>query len=166
MNLSNEELLSIIEKNDENNLIKASKELLLRNVVGVQDRLLDILKNTQNNVIRNELALLLSDAKNPKLFEVIVDLLKNSKTSNSRGTLLYALGGYNCSSILSLLVDFVISGNFEVSNQAYNLITEINSNIQESVWTECKNKIENALRNNASKNMELLKELLNIFNDN
>ncbi len=97
MNLSNEELLLIIENNDEVNLIKASKELVLRKEEGIQDRLLQILKSTQSNIIRNDLALLLSDEKNPKLFEVLVDLLKDSKTLNSRGTLLYALSGYECS---------------------------------------------------------------------
>lgn len=166
MNLSKEELLLVIERNDEQHLIEASRELLSRKVEGVQDKLLEILKNTENAIIRNGLALLLSDEKNLKLFDVVVDLLKDKKTINSRGTLLYSLSGYDCTSILTLLVDFVITGNFEVSNQAFNLISEIDGKIPESVWIECKAKIEDALQSGTSNNVNLLKKLHLLFEEN
>ena len=68
-------------------------------------RLLQLLRTTESPIIRNAAALALSDLNEPQAFQVLVDLLRDERTQNNRGTLLYALGAYDCSSILPLLVE-------------------------------------------------------------
>ncbi|WP_336776994.1 HEAT repeat domain-containing protein [Paenibacillus sp. MMO-58] len=87
------------------------------------------LKNTENKILRNEIALALSDFRNPEAVEPIIELLKDPKTLGSRGSLLYALRPFDYSSHLELLIDFLINGNFEVRHEAKYLLQLLNVRI-------------------------------------
>ncbi|PXW77906.1 hypothetical protein C7451_10311 [Blastomonas natatoria] len=73
---------------------------------------------------RNSLALELSDTKDPRLFDSLVRLIQRPELLNNRGTLLYCLENYDCSSIVDLLVHLVETGNFEVSAAAEIILDE------------------------------------------
>lgn len=76
------------------------------------------LEATESHLERNALAIELSDAKEPRLFAPLVRLIQRPELVNHRGTLVYCLEDYDCSSIADLLVELVETGNLEVSLQA------------------------------------------------
>ncbi|MFB9330882.1 HEAT repeat domain-containing protein [Paenibacillus aurantiacus] len=100
------------------------------------------LKNTENKILRNEIALALSDIRDPAAVEPIIDLLKNPKTLGSRGSLLYALRPFDYSSHLELLIDFVINGNFEVRHEANYLLQQLDIRIPENLINKIKKSID------------------------
>lgn len=156
-------LLGHFEDLDESKVINAARELISSGEKNVQTKLLEILYKTNSRGIRNALALLLTDIKNEDAFDVIVALLTDNRTINNRGTLLYALYNYNCSTLLPLLIDFVINGNFEESNGALNLITGIETWVSEDDWNQNKIKISEALKVANEERKPLLLELWALF---
>ena len=79
-------------------------------------------------VARNRLALKLSDiSDSQELFSALTQLLQNAKTIGARGTLLYALRKFDCTTIFSLLIDFVIAGGWEVAHEAHSRICAIDA---------------------------------------
>jgi hypothetical protein len=76
------------------------------------------LETTDSHQERNSLALALADTIDPRVFKSLVRLIQRPELVNNRGTLLYCLENYDCSSITDLLVGLVKTGNFEVSAEA------------------------------------------------
>jgi len=100
------------------------------------------LNNTENKILRNEIALALSDIRNPAAVEPIIELLKDPKTLGSRGSLLYALRPFDYSSHIGLLVDFVINGNFEVRHEAKYLLQLLDVRVPEDLIIKIKEAID------------------------
>lgn len=91
--------------------------------------LITYLRNTENSIIRNALAIALSDMRDERAIEPIVELLEDPKTLGNRGTLLYALEPFDCTSHLETLVRQFLTGNFEVQAGAYQLIESMGATI-------------------------------------
>ncbi len=159
------ELLQALDSSDPDVVADAAGKLALCQEASAAPRLLELLRTTDNPVIRNAAALALSDLKEPQAFLVLVDLLRDERTGKSRGTLLYALGAYDCSSILPLLVDLVIDGNFEVSRQALGLIQGIETELDEQKWSACTVRLRAALASASAERRPLIGELLVLFEE-
>lgn len=84
------------------------------------------------------------------------------KLIGKRGTLLYALGFFDYSPYIGLLIDFIISGNFEESRQSLNLIESIDINIEHEVIDSCIAKIIKDI-NRQEEKIEFLLEALDIL---
>ena len=54
----------------------------------------------------------------------ILQAISAPENVNHRGTLVYALSGFNCEPFLETLVDLALTGNFEVSTGAFSIIEE------------------------------------------
>ncbi len=132
-----DELLDRIQSGDPGAIVDAAREVARRGETAAAPSLRQILARTESPVVRNAVALALSDMKDPSTFDLLVDLLKNPRTEGSRGTLLYALGEYDCSLILPLLVSLVVDGNFEVSRQTLSIIAGIEAELDEAIWRTC-----------------------------
>jgi HEAT repeat protein len=157
------ELLRQLESGDPPKVVAAARELAARQELSAATPLLELLRTTNDVTARNAAALALGDLKHPPAFDVLVDLLKDERTRGSRGTLLYAIGAFECSSILPTLVDFVIDGNFEVSRQAFSLIGGIETEVDERTWDACTSRLRNALVVAPDERRPLLRELLELF---
>jgi hypothetical protein len=125
----------------------------------------DVLLTTNDPAARNALAMILSDQKHPAGFDALVKLLGDDRTRAHRGTLLYALGVYDCSSILPMLIDFVIDGTFEVSRQAHSLISSIETEVDDQVWNVCAEHLRRALPCADPERQPVLAELLVLFDE-
>jgi len=79
--------------------------------------LIDLLEKTPHSAIRNAAAVALSDLGDNQAFQPIIAMIQHPKTKENRGTLIYALQRFDCSTIVPFLVDLVISGNYEVSSE-------------------------------------------------
>lgn len=73
---------------------------------------------------RNKAALELMDAGDQRACQPLVAAICEVANEDNRGTLVYALGAFDCSAYIDLMVDLVISGNYEVASCAFNIIEE------------------------------------------
>lgn len=74
--------------------------------------------------VRDKAALDLMDIGNEIAVDPLLRAIAKPENQNHRGTLVYALGAFNCEPFLEVLVDLVLTGNFEVSTGAFSLIEE------------------------------------------
>lgn len=158
-----QKLLEHIQGDNPRAIIEAARELASRGEPAAAPRLRQVLASTEDPLVRNALALALSDMKDPPAFDALLDLIKSARTEGKRGTLLYALGAYDCSTALPVLVDVVIHGNFEESNQALSLINEIETELDEATWRECNQQLRSALPLASDERRPLLEKLIELF---
>ena len=71
---------------------------------------------------RNALALRLAEAKTPGLPEALIRLIERADLRANRGTLVHALGHYDCAEHLNFLLGLVINGGLEVAGEAFEII--------------------------------------------
>jgi HEAT repeat protein len=74
--------------------------------------------------VRDKAALDLMDLGNESAVGPLLHAISKPENLNHRGTLVYALGAFNCEPFLEVLVDLVLTGNFEVSTGAFGIIQE------------------------------------------
>jgi hypothetical protein len=127
--------------------------------------LLELLRQTSHHDIRDAVAVALRDLADDGALQPLISLVLDPKTEGHRGTLVYALGGLKCSSVLPFLVDLVIAGNFEVSHEAFLAIESIESEIDPQIWDLCLEKIRAAVPQSQREKVELLEELLEVFEE-
>lgn len=125
--------LKLLKKSLETDDLKEVEHLL--DVVGTEQvkeaipLLLEFLKRTNNHQLRNQIALCLSDIGCDEVVKPIIDMINNPKTLGNRGTLLYSLEPFECSEHLDSLVHHLITGNFEVQAEAFQLIQAMKGRI-------------------------------------
>lgn len=79
---------------------------------------LELLENTADPVERNALALRCAEARLAGADKVLARLIQRPDLVDARGTLVHALGYFDCTPYIALLVDLVITGSFEVAHEA------------------------------------------------
>lgn len=119
--------------------------------------LIEYLKSTDNALIRNSIALTLSDIGSEEVVQPLIDVINDPKTLGYRGTLLYALEPFDCSAHIETLIYHLITGNFEVQAQSYQLIESIKGEISDEVLLKCIIKVKEEL-NEKERQMELLSD--------
>ena len=127
--------------------------------------LIELLKTTQNHLIRDAATLALRDLKDERAIKPLVSLIKDPKTARHRGTLVYALEVFDGAVILPFLVDLVMTGNFETRHEAFLAIESTFSVIDENVLQVCLKKVEDALAQTTGERAEWLTELVNLLNE-
>jgi len=76
------------------------------------------LEATDDAIERNRLALDLAETGDSRLFDCLIRPIQRPELENQRGTLVYCLEDYDCSSVAILLAKLVETGNFEVASHA------------------------------------------------
>lgn len=124
--------------------------------------LIEQLESTENPLLRNAIALALSDIGNPEAVQPIINMLKHPKTKGYRGTLLAALEPFDYSAHIDMLIDFLVDGNFEVSRKSLLLLEQIIENVSDEKKKEYIEKLSDEIENLEDK-IELLSEAIDIF---
>ncbi len=150
---------------DTNTVIKAAHTLGDLGDRQAVPMLIDMLQTTSNPTIRDAIAVGLRELGDERALHPLLSLIADPKTEGHRGTLVYALEGFNCASCLSFLVDLVISSNFEVSHQAFLVIESIESKVSAMTLDTCLQRVQEALSQSDDEKVELLKELIEMLND-
>jgi HEAT repeat protein len=127
--------------------------------------LLTLLQETDDPIVRNAAAVGIRELGDVRAVPVLSSLLTDPKTEGQRGTLVYALRGFDCAPLLPLLVDLVITGGFEVSRQALQAIESIKSEIPPDMWTLCLHKIKEAQPKATGDKADLLRELRDLYEE-
>jgi hypothetical protein len=126
--------------------------------------LIELLQTTTDPDIRDAAAVGLRELGDQSALHPLVSLINDPKTEGNRGTLVYALEGLDCASVIPLLVDLVINSNFEVSHQAFTVIDSIDSEVDEGILNLCIQKVQDALSENEEK-ADLLEDLVDLLSD-
>jgi CRISPR/Cas system-associated endonuclease Cas1 len=82
------------------------------------------LEQTNDHIERNKLALDLAETRDPRVFDALLRLIQRKDLENRRGTLVYCLENYDCSSVRDLLAHLAETGNLEVAAGAQLILEE------------------------------------------
>ena len=80
--------------------------------------------SSSNAAIRDIAALGLMEIGNDEAVPYLLNAIRSQETENHRGTLVFSLSAFDCRKYLLDLVDFCLTGTFEVSSNAYNIIND------------------------------------------
>ncbi len=127
--------------------------------------LIDLLQTTPDPSIRNAAAVGLRELGDDSALHPLIALIMSPKTEQHRGTLIYALEGFDSSPVLEVLVDLVITGNFEVSHQAFSVIESIETVVSEETLNRCLQNIHSVLPKCDKERTELLEELIELLSE-
>jgi len=108
-----EEIEQILDQIAEGNYIESTPFLIQQ------------LETTNNHMLRNKIALTLSDMACVDAVVPIINLLNNPKTLGYRGTLLYALTPFDYSPFADMLLGLLLTGNYEVRHNSFSLLEDI-----------------------------------------
>jgi HEAT repeat protein len=122
--------------------------------------LIDLLKSTENKVLRNEIAIALSDIGDDRAVEPLIEVITDPKTSESRGTLLYALENLNYIVHIENIIPFIGDSSLEVSAQSFMLLEQTKNRLSDSQNLRCQQRIEFQISNNQSKLLEVALDML------
>jgi hypothetical protein len=73
---------------------------------------------------RNLAAITLMDSGNPEAIAALVEAIEVPAYRGARGTLIYALSGFDCSSRFSQIFRWAIEGGFEASCEALSILRD------------------------------------------
>ncbi len=140
---------SVLERALENNNLE-KVEQLLDGMSSDQHQeatkiLIKHLTQTEDKNLRNLLAIALRDSGNEEAISPLINLLSDSRTLGSRGTLLYALEPFDCTAHLEIIIHQFLTGNFEVQAGAYQLIESMNKKVSGDVLLESLQKVKERL---------------------
>jgi len=160
--------LSKLEEKIINNNIEEAKKIIeeigYRKNVEEVPLLIHNLVNTDNNILRNAIAIALSDIGSVEAIEPLISMLSHPKTIGARGTLMYALEAFDCSAYAELITDFLSEDSFEVSRQSLILLESNAANISIEVKQRCIKKIQDKIEFLHNK-IEFLSESLEVLAD-
>jgi HEAT repeat protein len=125
--------------------------------------LVDLLLSAQDPIVWNAAAIALRDLGDSRAVSPILTRLADPITDGARGTLIYALGAFDCASHIETLVDFVVTGNYEVSREAASIIESIESPIPPEIRQRCVARLQEAVRNATSEQREVLGQMIDWF---
>ena len=157
-----ENLIRKIESNCLDEAIEIIEEIGLNKNNEAVPHLIKILKNTLDGNLRNATALALSDIGDSRAVPPIIEMLKDPKTLGNRGTLLYALEPFDYTNHIELLVEFLCTGNFEVSRNSYILMESLSKDILPETIERCISKIKDSIEESKDR-VDFLSEALDML---
>ncbi|MFD0716209.1 HEAT repeat domain-containing protein [Paenibacillus sp. GCM10027626] len=122
--------------------------------------LLKYLESTNSKILRNSIAIALSDIGDNIAVKPLIRLLENPKTEGSRGTLLYALENLDYSPHIELLTNLLDNSSFEISRHSFQLLASIVERLSEEQKNRCRSIIKTKIDNSED---EFLTEALELF---
>lgn len=84
--------------------------------------ILHLLQTTQHKRLRNAAAYYFHKIRVPEVVPQLVEVAERDQLHGTRGTLLYALSGYDCSPFLPFLASVVTSDEYEAAHHACDAI--------------------------------------------
>jgi HEAT repeat protein len=121
-----------------------------------------MLTETQNTLVRNEVAIALKDIGDNRAVCPLIEALSNADMNRSRGTLLYALEELYYEPYIEIIVAFIGDANLEVRMQSFLLFENAADKLSEQQKQICK---EILLKCKSERTNEILDEALALLNN-
>lgn len=118
-----------INQNDISKLEEYLKYIVENQYTKSYELLVNGLMKTNNAIVRNMIALALSDVRHQGIVEKIIELLTSDRTKGNRGTLLYSLEPLDYIDHIEYIFDLLKDDTFEVRWEAFELIKMAGNNI-------------------------------------
>jgi HEAT repeat protein len=125
--------------------------------------LIALLGQASSPLVWNAAAIALHDLGDARAVEAILARLSDPATEGARGSLVWALRGFDVAPCIERLVELVIDGNYEVSREAAGLILSIEREIEVPRWEACIARLKAALPRASDEQAGLLRDLLEEF---
>src|SRR4051812_29156903 len=138
-----QELINDIKSTDEDIARAAIFKAGEKKINEVKPLLMELL-DSPNPFIRDAAAMSLGDLQANEVVPKIIDLIQRPENENNRGSLIYALQGFDVKDFFLLFTDLVISGNFEVREMAIDLIENCIEKIESSIRLQALKKLNDA----------------------
>ena len=104
-----------------------------------------VLTTTNDHALRNACAIALGDVHAEELVAVVGRLLRDPRTENHRGSLIYALEESDVRPILATLVEVALSSEYEASGEAMTRMGSLGDGLADEVRKNCAALVERAL---------------------
>ena len=91
------------------------------------DALILDLESTDSSV-RDRAAISLMDIGDERAVLPLIKAIQMPENTNHRGTLVYALSAFNCLAHIKLLVNLILTANFEVATGSFQILEQSNLN--------------------------------------
>jgi HEAT repeat protein len=124
--------------------------------------LIDILRESWNPDVWNGAAVALRDLGDPRAVDALIERIRDPKTEKSRGTLVYALQVFDCLPHAELLLELVLTGNFEVSREASDALEAVVPRLDSEQWQRFRQRLSSALLTAPEERAVVLQSLLAI----
>ena len=102
------------------------------------DALIIDLESTDSSV-RDKAAISLMDIGDERAVLPLIKAIQIPENANHRGTLVYALSAFNCTAHIKLLVDLILTANFEVATGSFQILEQ--SNLDKNQKNQIKKQI-------------------------
>jgi hypothetical protein len=144
--------------------VQAARELGQDRCVAAEQCLLTVLEKTDEHALRDATAIALADMGSHEGKIAILRKLKDVKTINHRGSLLYALSCLDCADVISDVMGFVFEDNFEVSRQALLVLQAIQTPIPFGAAADCRRRLKKEIASARGEKKAFLQEAEAVLN--
>ncbi|NYR08825.1 hypothetical protein [Psychrobacter sp. BI730] len=111
---------------------------------------INILNDPKIDVItKNSIAISLSETADKRVLYCLHDLIKNPLYKNMRGTFVYCLRSFPSEGSFSLAIELVLTGNFEVAHEAFEILDNVKEKIDQEVVRASYDKVSTFYENNS-----------------
>ena len=107
--------------------------------------LIEVLRESWNPDVWNGAAVALRDLGDGRAVDALIERIRDPKTASSRGTLVWALQVFDCLPHAELLLELVLTGNFEVSREASAALEAIVPRLDPARWKRFRQRMSAAL---------------------
>lgn len=157
----------MIDLNSKDNKVILESIEKLRSKGNINDlpAILDFLVTPNNPEVEKALYNFIFDIKDPKAIEPIAAAIQNSKYQNIQKKLIEMCwqSSLNFSNHLSLFVDLLIEGDFEIAFEAFTVIENMEESIELSVKETEMSKLKNAISSAQEDRKGMLHEAFHII---
>jgi HEAT repeat protein len=122
--------------------------------------LIEVLRQSWNPDVWNAAAVALRDLGDERVVEPLVERIRDPKTEKSRGTLVYALQVFDLLAHAELLLELVLTGNFEVSREASDALEALVPRLDSAMWQRYRQRLTAALQSAGEERAVVLRSLL------
>lgn len=111
---------------------------------------INILNDSTIDIItKNSIAISLSETADKRVLYCLHDLINNPFYKNMRGTFVYCLRSFPSEDSFSLAIELVLTGNFEVAHEAFEILDNVEQNIDPEIVRASYDKVATFCENNS-----------------
>ena len=158
-------LVRDLESGDEAKIIGALKRLREDGKPEIIPHIINVLIESENDLINSEIVSLLGELKGSKSVELLVNAIDSTATETVRHFLVQACweSGLDFSAHLGFFVDLAINDNYLVCLESLTLIENLNTSVEPQELLDYTDKIEEWLSRNSDEKDPLLQSLKEVL---
>jgi hypothetical protein len=158
-------LLKRLQSNNPEAVIETIEELRVSGITTDVKVLLDLLLSNNDAAVKSKIVALFANLKDAQTIPYFINAIQDQKFTSVLRELVSSCweNGLDYSNYLSVFVDLLIAGDFQVAFEAYTVITNMTQTIDQSVVDAEIDKIDNAIKLANSDKKSLLLDVVDFL---